>query len=180
MSVVTVAQVKEAIPGIAWSDDTIQMSIDAAEASLDQIVGPLGSDSRVFVGGVPILFLPRPAATILSVVEHGDPDVTLAADDYEVWRRGRELRRVNSGTNPADVWARTVDVAFQPQEEVVQRAVTIIELVRIDNTYSGGVTSRTMGSWSETTSSSAVDRQKEREGAIRRYITAANGGMVFA
>lgn len=182
MSVVTPAQVREAIPGIAWTDDTIQMAIDANEASLDALVGPLGSDTRTYVGGVPILFLPRPAAAIQSVVEHlsDGTDVTLAADDYDVFYRGRELRRRSDGTNPASVWASTVTVAFQPQEEVVQRAVTITELVRIDNTYSGGVTSRTMGSWSETTSASAVDRQKEREGAIRRYIVAANGGFVFA
>ena len=179
MSVVTPAQVREAIPGIAWTDDTIQMAIDAAEASLDQLVGPLGSDTRVFVGGVPILFLPRPAATIQSVVEHRDPDVILAAGDYELFYRGRELRRDDDGPNPSGVWASMVTVTFTPQEEVIQRAMTIVELVRIDNNYSGGVTSRTMGSWSETVSASAVDRQKEREGAIRRYIVAANGGFVM-
>lgn len=181
MSILSVAQVKEAMPELSWSDDTIQMAIDANEAMLDEAIGPIGSDSRLIMSAGDMVFLPRPAASVDAVTEWTDDSTStvLASDDYEVWYRGRAIRRLNTGTNPRTRWGFKVNVTFTPKEEPVQRAVALTELIRIDYAYAGGAVSRTMGSWSESTSGAPADRQRERANVVSRYI-ASTMGMVYA
>jgi len=177
VSILSVAQVKEAIPELSWSDDTIQMAIDANEAALDEAIGPLGSDTRLIMSAGDMVFLPRPASAVDAITEWTDDSTStvLASDDYEVWYRGRALRRLANGTNPRGRWGFKVSVTFTPKEEPVQRAVALTELIRVDNAYAGGTISRTMGSWSESTSGAPADRERERANVVSRYVASAMG-----
>ena len=133
-------------------DDALRLLLDASEEVIADQAGPLASDDGMTpavehhrVHGDLIVLHGR-ATAITSVVEG---DTTLAADDYALGGTGTALRRLDSGTNPAAYWLGEVVVTYTPRGNIASRQTAQVQLVNLYVSYRPGVSSQTIGPWSE-------------------------------
>ncbi len=169
MALLTVPQLREHVE-TPLPDAAVQRLLDDAEAAITAQVGPVGTVSETIQGGYSTLILSRPVGAVTSIVANG---TTLAANDY---RAGSYvLSRLTGGTNPASYWAGSVVVTYTPADDTATRQRVQIELVRLALTYNPGLTSETIGDWSQTFASNSVyNYQIERDG-----ILATLGGSTY-
>lgn len=166
--------------GTDLSDAELTAMIDAITAELDARFGPAG-EITVDIGDATVpsssqmrnLRLIRPADTAeaITIVERSPANsgrasdvVTLAADDYRVLHGGRTLQRLESGTNPAFLWAPLVTVTYTPVGMAAQREEVTIKLIQLDLSYRGGLRSEKAGDYSFTLSG---DPMKDREAILQ-------------
>lgn len=186
MSLITPAVYREHDAGCSLGDDAIQRIIDANEAEMVRKIGP---HSRV---GSPVVETHRGAmhslqpvqivGTIESVQETWDGRTwtTLASDDWILLDDGRTIGRLSGGTNSASGWAPLVRLTYVPRHNLEERILGLLEMVGADVsggvTY-GGISSRTMGSWSESYGTGEASREAAKAKILRRL--APNGGLVL-
>lgn len=134
-------------------DTALRLLLDASEEAIADKVGPLGSDDDVpaavehhTVRG-DLIVLHQRATSITSVVEG---DTTLSANDYSLGAGGTALRRLDSGDNPADFWLAETVVTYAPRGNVASRQSAQVQLVNLYISYRPGISSQTIGPWSET------------------------------
>lgn len=137
MSMISVADLREHLE-TDLVDGAVARLIDDAEKEIDEQHGQLATQTDEFQGEVTAnaLFLTRIATGITTVTEEiksgGTYTATvLAADDYELKFRGRQLRRLVDGTNPRSTWGDTVTVIYVPQDDKERRARMTVDLVKL-------------------------------------------------
>jgi len=143
MSVVTIAMLREHLE-TDLIDESVQRLIDDAESEIDEQHGELLTQTDEFHGEVTAnaVFLTRIATVITTVTEEiksgGEYTATvLAPDDYELKFRGRQLRRLVTGTNPRSRWGDTVTVVYTPQDDTNRRIRMAIDLVKLAVAFNG-------------------------------------------
>ena len=154
------------------SDAVLQTYLDAAFADIDDVAPSGPVNELIRQGRGDLLMLAQPAEEILSIVER---DVTLAADDYEVRSSGQTLRRLRTGTNPAWGWQGRIDVSYIPDVDAASRIRVAIELVKLDLVSQSGLTSQTIGTWSETYNTAKPYAQSRAE-----ILASIGGGVLIA
>ncbi len=161
MALLTVPQLREHVE-TPLPDAAVQRLLDDAEAAITAQVGPVGTVSETIEGGYSTLILSRPVGAITSITANG---TTLAANDY---RAGSYvLTRLGTGTNPASYWAGSVVVTYTPVADTATRQRVQVELVRLALTYNPGLTSETIGDWSQSfATGSGYNYQIEREAIL--------------
>lgn len=158
MSTLTVAQLRAHVE-TDLIDDAVQRLIDAAEEEIASKVGPAASATEYKEGDSKVIFLMRSAASITSITEEVGEDITtLVAADYRL-EGGKMLRRLTTGTNPAEVWQGHVTVTYVPTGETTRRLTATIDLVRLAVQYKA-LSSESVGDYSA--SMGAYDAEKAR------------------
>lgn len=171
-SYLTLAQLR-AFETTALGDEALLMLLNAAALDIVRTAGPMGV-SVVHVGRAsgPLLLLPRAAVDVTAIVENG---VTLAADDYELSGTGTILRRLDSGTHPAHRWWGEVRVTFLPVDDLAARQRVQLALVRQDLTHNPGLSSQSIGTWSEAYATGTNDYATERAAILASLDSVAVG-----
>lgn len=143
------------------SDDALQRIIDAEEAEIIRRFGENATQVEEFaVGGLPLLFLSRPVASITSVVERvSDDDTTLTTNDYH--HDGRNvLRRIyTDADNPANTWGGRVTVTYVPRDMNAQRIKVLIDVCRLNLQYTG-LEREAAGDYAATNLDFTMEREK--------------------
>jgi hypothetical protein len=143
------------------ADAYLQLLLDQAEAEIERVAGVSGPVTELCEGGYPGLVLSRPIVSITSVTE--DPDgspLILASDDHRFTVGGYVLHRLAGGTNPRGAWSGRVQVTYTPVSDTALREGVQLDLVRMDLAATPGVSSRTIGAWSESYGNSAASASR--------------------
>lgn len=142
-------------------DEPLQRLIDAEWTAVVKTFGPETVPVDDLRGGSERAWLSRQASSITSVVEtdSSGTETTLESDDYQLENDGRSLRRLTTGTNPADLWQSRIRVTYASNDDYF---MTVVELVRLRLQYKA-LSSERIGDHSE----GAVDFQAEREKIMR-------------
>ncbi len=168
----TVAEFRQ-LASSSLEDEALQLLLDAAEQAITSRYGELGTPVvETLDGGQSYLFLRRRAASIVSLVEtNGMTDTTLAIDDWRIRGDGVSILRLPLGTNKQDRWGAPVTVTYVPLDDEADRKRVQMELVKLDQDYAPGVTSETIGAWSEQRVQSSVwNYQAERAAIIESLV----------
>lgn len=168
----TVTQLRD-FPGIpdlsGISDAALGTFLAAAFEAIDDLLGPLTVTERLSAHG-DLLLLSQEAESIVTVVEDArDTALTLAADDYELSDTGQGLYRLRTGTNPRWCWHGLVKVSYVRGNDVNERIRAAVELVKLDLTFSPMLAGQTIGTWSETYSTS-VPYQQQRDAILASLV----------
>lgn len=186
MSLITPAVYREHDAGCALGDDALQRIIDANEAEMVRKIGPHSRVGSPVVethrGAMSVLSPGQIVGTVVSLEETWDGRTwtTLAADDWILLDDGRTLGRLSGGTNSASSWSPLVRLTYVPRHNLEERILGLLEMVGADVSHgvsSGGIASRTMGSWSETYGTGEDSRDATKAKVLRRL--APNGGIVL-
>ena len=164
----TVADLRQHVT-TALLDPALQRLLDAAYEAIAGRFGDAAAVTETHRGGSgPLLMLNRAAASITSVTEDAvRVPVALAPADYALRPSGSLLERLTTGTHPGCRWLGRVDVVLVPLADAAERDRVAIALVEMDLNYSPGVTSETIGDWSETKAdNSAMNYELEREAIL--------------
>jgi hypothetical protein len=163
------------------SDESVQKLLEAAKLAIDQVAGPVGEITETIEAwewgdGLPRITTKRPMSAVVSVTEYvGDRPIVLAADDYRV--SGYVLTRLGHGTNPRWHWGSRVVVVYATADDAAERDRVQLELVKLDLTYSPGLSSQTIGTWSEAYTDGAT-YAADREAILSSLLPTSGGGMV--
>lgn len=196
MSLITPAVYKEHDAACTLGDDALQRIIDANESLMIRRLGPhaqAGSNAvERFEGGQRTALLQQPAASIVQVRERrgfwqSSAWVVLGTDDWLLENGGLTLRRLAGGTNSWYVWGAEIEVTYVPMANIAERVVALIDLCSLDvsggasGSMSGGLTSRTMGSWSESYGSGGgtSGTVKSKKNAVLASLS-KTGGLAIA
>jgi hypothetical protein len=186
VSLISPAVYKEHDPGVALGDDALQRVIDANEAYMVRVLGPHTREGSPAVeihrGGTSGIMPAQIVGAVSSLEEtvDGRTWTLLAVDDWILLDDGRTLARLSGGTNSRSTWAPLVRVTYVPRSNLEERILALLEMVGMDTTAgvaSGGVTSRTMGSWSETYGSGSTSRETAKAKVLARIHP--TGGIVL-
>jgi hypothetical protein len=154
------------------TDEALILLLDAAMQTIVAHAGPWGEISERLHGNGPLLMLSKVPLSIASVVERvGWSDLTLDPDDYELI--GQTLRRLNDGTNPGYYWRGRVTVTYTPLDDMAERQRVQMELVKLSITFTPGLASQSIGTWSESYQTSGKSYPEQRQD-----ILASLGGGV--
>ncbi len=174
MTLLTVDEYR-ALHSTAVEDEALQLLLDAAEADIVAYAGADGSTVEWFSGGQRVIALASPAESITSIVENsvlwGNAATTLDATDYLVDPGGYLLYRDGNGTNPRWHWYGRVVVTYVPVGSAARRQVLQGELVNLTITYNPGVTSETVGSWTQLYQQSVGANQKEHDEILSSLVS---------
>ena len=173
-ALLTVTQLREHVE-TDLADTALQRLLDSEDAEIVRRCGALASVTETIKGGGELLFLARPAASITTVTEEVyHASTTLATDDWELWW-SQALRRDDDGTNPRATWGDEVTVTYVPVSDAAQRALALIDLVKLALAYSG-LQQQAVGQ--ADFSATGLDYRRERERILGRL--APRGGIVLA
>lgn len=154
-------------PVAILSDESLLILLDAAAQAIVGYAGPAGEITERLHAHGELLMLSRPALTITTIVEDARwAAITLDDDDYEISSSGQTLLRLHDGTNPGYHWCGRVDVTYQPQDDTAERQRVQRELVMLDISHQPGLASQSIGTWSETYSSSSTKSYAEQRADI--------------
>jgi hypothetical protein len=173
----TVAELREHVT-TALGDDALERLLDAAEQAIATIAGPVGDLTEIRDGGGSYIFLPRPASEIDTVTEWlgYSSERALDEDDYSLRSDGISLRRLTTGPNASAYWVGPVEVVYTPLDDVAARQAVQLALVRLFLDHHPGVTSESIGDWSETFASNSVwNYALERDGILATLRAPALG-----
>lgn len=149
--ILTVAQARDA--GISsLSDDHLRRLMESAESAIIEAIGPLNANADHPVvehhrASGPLVMLGRRASSVTSVLEGA---TTLDPDDYQLRDTGTVLDRLNTGAHPSLRWSRDTVVTYVPFGTFADRARVQLELVRLDIAFTPGISSQSIGPWSES------------------------------
>lgn len=150
-------------------DEALQAIVDRWGAHADA-ASPV---TERFEGDGLWLFPTRPVddnQTVTVTETSGDTETALAADDFEVWDRGRSLRRLSGGTNSRSRWAPSVEVTYTPRQDGNRRQEAVIKLVRLGIQYRG-LERESIGD----TTDDHLDYNQERERILTSLAPSAFG-----
>ncbi|MCC6619476.1 MAG: hypothetical protein IT341_10620 [Chloroflexi bacterium] len=146
-------------------DAELTLLLNAAYDAITERYGPSGSitERRVGASGR-LLMLAHRASAVTAVVEDGD---TLAANEYALRPRGRQVERKDTGTNPGSLWRGYVDVTYTNGISDSQRDRVAIALVKLDVNYQPGLTGERLGDWQASYAANSVfNYEIEREAIL--------------
>lgn len=151
------------------ADGPLTVILTAADEDLTLAVGPDIADvSKQDMEGQEFLFLGRLAATITSITEYsGGVTTTLVVSDYELQPNKTDIRRLSTGTNPADGWCGTVTVTYAPGD-LNRRNRALTQLVQLDLDYRFGATDESIGDHRRSQRAYDAERAKIIAGARTR------------
>ena len=161
-------------------DVALQRLLDDAAAAIVQRAGASGDSTQIAGGGYRFIVLHRPAVSITSVSErYGLVDTILNADDYLLQPGGYMLERLTNGTTPRGYfWAPRVTVVYATADNDAVRIGCQIDLVKLQLSYNPGLSSESIGTWTEYyANSSAWNNDDERESILCR-LDAEPGMMI--
>ena len=171
MTILTVDEFREHV-STGLGDDAVQRLLDAAELEIVRFAGDPDSAEEILdgYGRSRFITLRRPAASITSVTESWpwNSTLSLAADDYILYPDGLVLERIRGGTHSSHAWRGRVRVQYVPEADVALRQVVQIDLVNLCLDYHPGVTSETIGSWTEQFSAAIEANREEVDGYLSR------------
>jgi hypothetical protein len=145
----TVTRLREFV-ATTLSDAVLQALLDAALSAIDDAIGPPGERADLVTVDGDLLPLAFRAERITSVVENARySPLTLAADDYELSDSRRMLIRLRTGTNPSSCWRGRIRPTYVPVDNTAERIRVAVELVKLAITFSPGLASQSIGTWSE-------------------------------
>jgi len=156
------------------ADQALQRWLDAAERDIIATAGSVSATVETHRSADQWIYPYRAAAAITSAVELvGTTSTTLAANDHILRYGGWALERLVTGTNARGSWAGTVTLTYTGIDDLAVREAVQVDLVRLDVNHAPGLTSRTIGDWSETYASNSVwNLGVERARIIERLIPA--------
>lgn len=150
MTLLTVDELREHV-ATTLPDTALQRLLNDAEDAIVAFGGVVASEVELVDGGVGLIATSRPIGSITSIIERAglSSPVTLAANDYQ--QTGRYLlRRLTTGTNSALRWRDPVQVSYVAEDDTDTREIVQLELVRIEISFTPGLASETVGSWTQT------------------------------
>jgi len=134
-------------------DTALQSLLDSAYQAIEQRVEPSGPITEYLSARGELLMLSRPADVISDVLEFvwaGQDGVELDDTDFELRSSGQTLRRLTTGTNPSRWWRGKVSVTYLPRDDEALRDSVAVQLISLDVNTKFGLTSQTIGTWSES------------------------------
>jgi hypothetical protein len=159
----SLAQLKALAPS-TLNDESLLILLSSAATEIVRYAGASGEVSEVVHARGPLLMLSHAAGGVTTVVEDAyGSAVTLDATDYELSRTGQVLRRLQSGTNPGYYWRGHVRVTYAQPDDLAIRQRVQLELVRLTMTFSPGLASQTIGTWTETYQTAASGKTYEEQ-----------------
>lgn len=179
MAILTVEELREHVT-TDLGDDALQRLLDATEDAINARAGASGSRTEFFDRAGRFITLARPASAISSITEesfYGGAVTTLAADDYRVWPDGYSLERVSDGTNPRRYWYGLITVVYTATVDDDLRKLVQIELIDSTLNYNPGLTSQTIGTWTEQYANNAAWNNAEEWESILSKLD-GSGRMV--
>lgn len=167
----------------ALGDEAVTRILAAAWTAIIEVAGDVDDDGHVteFVnGGGTFLILTR-ATTVDDIVSIKEwtgfsYERTLAADDYRLRADGRSLQRLITGTNVSPVFIGPTEVVYTPTEDDARRQMAQVQLAQLYLDHHPGVTSETIGDWSESFAGGGDEYAAERD-AILASLRAPNLGF---
>ena len=137
-------------------DEALTLKLAAAYEAIDEYLGTdTGSYSELLrQPSGDLLMLSRRASAITSITEGVNE---LAADDYELRASGQMVRRLYTGTYPANRWLGRVDVTYVPLADDNERDRVAIALVQLDLNFNPGLVAERVGDHAETYSAPQAD-----------------------
>lgn len=166
----TPAQFRALAPS-TLNDESLLILLGAAANEIVKAIGPVGSVSEQRHASGELLLLAHDAGSITSVVENG---ATLAPDDYTLSSTGATLRRLRTGTHPANRWHGRVDVVLVVAEDLATRQRVQLELVKLSIAFQPGLASQTIGTWTEAYQAKTLSYAEQR-GEILASLAAPMG-----
>lgn len=164
-------------------DDALQLLLDAAEQAIRARYGEAGTETHD--GGQSYIFLRRRAAEVTSVTEtdYTGAEVELDETDWRLRGDGVSLLRLSTGLNPpvgwswrTPTWGTTVTVEYDPDDMDAELARIQIALVELDLNHMPGLTSETIGAWSES-ANSGTPYAAERETILASFAYSVPPGF---
>lgn len=164
-------------------DDALQLLLDAAEAAILVRYGTPGSETHD--GGQSYIFLRHRAASITTITETvSGTDTELDPTDFRLRDDGVSVLRLSTGLNTptrswsTPAWGGPVVVEYVPEDLDAELARVQIALVELDLNHAPGLTSETIGAWSEQfASNSAFNYEVEREAILNSFASAIPPGF---
>ena len=144
------------------SDGQLTAVIERIESEITAMIGPPQDDTGLVThtvtlpGEGSLLFMPSEIGSITSVVED---TVTLAADEYRMWKA--EIERLPVG----GTWGGRCVVTYCPADDRLKRKQVIIDLCRIDIERTAQFQESVGGEYSYTAPS---NWERERSRVLRR------------
>jgi hypothetical protein len=162
-SAFTVTRLREFVTS-GLSDAALQVYLDAALTDIDEVLGPATIIERLSSVRGDIIRLSHDAESITTVVEDATSSaLTLAADDYVLSQSGALLYRLATGTNPRAYWLGRLTVTYVREDATAARTRAAVALVQLDLAYQPGVTSQTIGTWTEAYTADAAYMQSRAD-----------------
>ena len=185
MTLLTVGEFREH-QATALGDDPLQRLLDAAEALILRVAGPLGSTTEYFDAwagltrdvGSRYLVLKHRLASITSITEwYGTgSDAVLDATDYRVGADLLSIERLVTGVYPAVGWQGPIAVVYQTADDTALREIVQLSLVKGYLADHPGAVSETIGDWSETFANAA--EWMARQDSVLGQLVNADVGFV--
>lgn len=144
-------------------DGALQRLIDDADATIVDRYGPHAGNLTLDTegDGGALLFVDRPAGTIVSVTEYvirqENVGVLLDPADWRALDGGHRLERLTSGPNARTTWGERVVVVYAPSDEGARRTMMEIDLVRLAASYEPY--DETVGDWAARRREYEAERQ---------------------
>ena len=170
-TLLTVADLREHIE-TDLGNDALGRYNDDVDSDVILRYGPVLTESKFFEisptsypeGRDERLDLHRKADSITTVTEQvgNNTPVVLNADDYELLS-GTQIKRLDTGTNPRNLWGHDVTVAYVPVDTTAKRKGVIIAIVKMDVVYNGFTEEKSGDYWANTEAYTA-----DREAAFKR------------
>ncbi len=160
-------------------DEALQRLLDAAYAAIESRIGAAGSRVELVNGGYRTIALGRQTDSVSAVTETiGTTTTTLSTDDYRLRPDGYTLERLSTGTNPRWRWLGLVEVMSVSSNDDALRDSVAIDLCRLALTYNPGLTSQTIGTWTEQYGSNSVWNNAEERDSILARLNPSPGMVV--
>ena len=190
MSLISPAVYREHDAGTSLEDDALQRIIDSNEAYMVRVLGPHSREGspalELHRGRTRHLLAHGAVGTVVQIREQSAGDtvwIVLDPTDYLLEDSGQTLTRLTTGPNAASRWASLAEITYIPAANLAERVTALLEMVGTDvgmGVTSGGVSSRTMGSWSESygTPGGSGGAKAAKDKILARLHP--RGGIVFA
>lgn len=144
MALLTLAALKRHLVDPPIGDDELRTLLNAAFESIDQRIGAVGSHTETHRGTGRLLGLVRRAKEVTEIRQNG---TVLDASTYRLRPSGEMVERTDGS-----VFRGTVDVDTLVEEDLSNRNRVAIGLVKLDLAYNPGISSETLGSYTESSS----------------------------
>jgi hypothetical protein len=154
------------------TDPALQTLLDAAASAIDALAGSAAEATEYKSGGYSRIVLARLAAAVSSVTEDGS---VLDSTGYRA--SGYVLTRLDSSGNPS-VWGARIVVVYTASVEASERERVQLELVKLDLAQNPGLSSQTIGTWTEQYASNSAWNYEQERAAILATLGGSGGGMV--